>query len=90
MFLRARVGVSGVVASESVRQDVGGIFAPKESVGGDAGTGGGAGAGAGAGSGSVVVVVIFMSNSAGMAAVDAFLWDDDDVDDMVEEGKLKR
>ncbi len=38
----------------------------------------------------VLVVVIFMPNFAGMAAVDAFLWDDDDVDDMVEEGKLKR
>lgn len=59
LFLRSRVGVSGVLSSEGVRKDVGGAFAPNDNV-------------------------------AGMVPVDAFLWDDDDVDDMVDEGKLKR
>ena len=48
-----------MLGSESVRSEVGGIFAGKDGVG-------------------------------SMVAVDAFLWDDDDVDDLVEEGKLKR
>jgi hypothetical protein len=105
LFLRARVGISGVLASESVRENVGGTFAPKEHVAGeDCGGGGGCGGGvhtggcrhrrrpdddiAGAGDGGCCDSCDKLS--AGMVAVDAFLWDDDDIDDMVEEGKLKR
>ena len=105
LFLRSRVGVSGLLSSENVRQDVGGAFAPKEGVAGACGGGGGGGGGGGDGGG-------FGSGGgggggggdgggcgsggggahelAGMVTVDAFLWDDDDVEDMVDAGKLKR
>jgi hypothetical protein len=35
LFLRGRVGVSGVLRSESVREDVGGVFADKQKEAGD-------------------------------------------------------
>jgi hypothetical protein len=38
----------------------------------------------------MMMVMMMIMHIAGMSAVDAFLWDDDDVDDLVEEGKLKR
>ncbi len=102
LFRRARVGISGVLASESVRENVGGTFAPKEHVAGEDGGGGGGGGNnggcrhrrhpdddiAGAGDGGCCGSGDMLA--AGMVAVDAFLWDDDDIDDMVEEGKLKR
>ncbi len=38
----------------------------------------------------VMVAGVVQHPPAGLVPVDAFLWNDDDVEDMVEEGKLKR